>query len=152
MSAFLCPYCKDFGDHRITDSRDHREGYVRRRRHCPKCDRRYTTYEHALDIISQVTKRDGRVEPFDRGKLRASIAKAGVEHELVARLVEDVIDAVQDVNILPTSQIADLVADAMRRAAPLAYLRWISAQLHFTDVRQFLAEARRMPLAKARAR
>ena len=53
--------------------RPRRQGFIRRRRACLKCNRRYTTYEYIEDVLPRVVKRDGRREPFDRRKLRGSI-------------------------------------------------------------------------------
>src|SRR3989454_9321112 len=71
-----CPFCGHTED-RVVDSRVGREGeFIRRRRECLKCHRRYTTYEYIEDVLPHVVKRDGRREPFDRQKLRASILKS----------------------------------------------------------------------------
>ena len=71
-----CPFCGHTED-RVVDSRVGRDGeFIRRRRECLKCHRRYTTYEYIEDVLPPVVKRDGRREPFDRQKLRGSILKA----------------------------------------------------------------------------
>ena len=63
-----CPFCGHTED-RVVDSRVGRDGeFIRRRRECLKCNRRYTTYEYIEDVLPQVVKRDGRREPFDRAE------------------------------------------------------------------------------------
>src|SRR2546422_10453895 len=72
-----CPFCGHTED-RVVDSRVGREGeFIRRRRECLRCHRRYTTYEDIEDVLPHVVKRDGRREPLDRQKLRAPILKTG---------------------------------------------------------------------------
>ena len=64
--AVKCPFCGHSED-RVVDSRVGRDGeFIRRRRACLKCNRRYTTYEYIEDVLPRVVKRDGRREPFDR--------------------------------------------------------------------------------------
>jgi transcriptional repressor NrdR len=70
-----CPFCGHTED-RVVDSRVGRDGeFIRRRRACLKCNRRYTTYEYIEDVLPHVVKRDGRREPFDRQKLRGSCSR-----------------------------------------------------------------------------
>lgn len=149
MSLFTCPHCKASHDGRIIDSRDG-DGFVRRRRECLGCRRRYTTYEHPVEVIARVTKRDGGVEPYNRVKLAASLQKAATPAEVIARVVGLVEDAGQLSETLTTMTIAEIAADALRRGAPVAYLRYISANRHFTDVRQFLVEAHQLVMARRR--
>src|SRR3989454_1682274 len=64
--------------------------FIRRRRECLKCHRRYTTYEYIEDVLPHVVKRDGRREPFDRQKLRASILKSCEKRSVGVQAVDDV--------------------------------------------------------------
>ena len=88
-----CPFCGHTED-RVVDSRVGRDGeFIRRRRECLKCHRRYTTYEYIEDVLPHVVKRDGRREPFDRQKLRGSIGVClrdlvGRRHRQVRQRVE----------------------------------------------------------------
>src|SRR3712207_3655156 len=86
-----CPYCGHTED-RVVDSRVGRDGeFIRRRRECLKCHRRYTTYEHIEDVLPHVVKRDGRREAFDRQKLRGSILKACEKRSVGVPAVDDVV-------------------------------------------------------------
>jgi transcriptional repressor NrdR len=86
-----CPFCGHTED-RVVDSRVGREGeFIRRRRECLKCHRRYTTYEYIEDVLPHVVKRDGRREPFDRQKLRGSILKACEKRSVGVQAVDDVV-------------------------------------------------------------
>src|SRR5437660_12415372 len=86
-----CPFCGHTED-RVVDSRVGREGeFIRRRRECLKCHRRYTTYEYIEDVLPHVVKRDGRREPFDRQKLRGSILKSCEKRSVGGQAVDDVV-------------------------------------------------------------
>ena len=86
-----CPFCGHTED-RVVDSRVGREGeFIRRRRECLKCHRRYTTYEYIEDVLPHVVKRDGRREPFDRQKLRGSILKSCEKRSVGVQAVDDVV-------------------------------------------------------------
>ncbi|HJV57630.1 MAG TPA: transcriptional regulator NrdR, partial [Methylomirabilota bacterium] len=86
-----CPFCGHTED-RVVDSRVGRDGeFIRRRRACLKCHRRYTTYEYIEDVLPHVVKRDGRREPFDRQKLRGSILKACEKRSVGVQAVDDVV-------------------------------------------------------------
>ena len=71
-----CPFCS-FEDSRVIDSRSVESGAsIRRRRECPKCGRRFTTYEKYEETPLVVNKKDGRRELFDGGKLFGGLLKA----------------------------------------------------------------------------
>jgi len=73
-----CPFCSHLHD-RVVDSRESKEGgAIRRRRECLACGRRFTTYERVEDMPLMVLKKDGRREPFDRGKLMRGLVVATV--------------------------------------------------------------------------
>ena len=84
-----CPFCGHTED-RVVDSRVGRDGeFIRRRRACLKCNRRYTTYEYIEDVLPHVVKRDGRREPFDRQKLRGSILKSCEKRSVGVQAVDE---------------------------------------------------------------
>jgi len=90
-----CPFCGHTED-RVVDSRVGRDGeFIRRRRECLKCHRRYTTYEYIEDVLPHVVKRDNRREPFDRQKLRGSILKACEKRSVGVQAVDDVVAEIE---------------------------------------------------------
>ena len=90
-----CPFCGHTED-RVVDSRVGRDGeFIRRRRECLKCHRRYTTYEYIEDVLPHVDKRDGRREPFDRQKLRDSILKACEKRSVAVTGVDDIVAEIE---------------------------------------------------------
>ncbi|MFH0922083.1 MAG: transcriptional regulator NrdR, partial [Fibrobacterota bacterium] len=72
-----CPFCGHQED-KVVDSRSSKEGRaVRRRRECLKCEKRYTTYEYIENVALSVVKNDGRIEEYDRDKLRQGCTLEG---------------------------------------------------------------------------
>jgi transcriptional repressor NrdR len=89
-----CPYCSSKST-RVVDKRDNQESNVtRRRRECEQCEKRFTTYERVETINLYVIKRSGKIEEFDREKLKRGIVKAigkrGVAEEKVEEIVQKI--------------------------------------------------------------
>ena len=85
-----CPFCS-FEDSRVIDSRSVESGAsIRRRRECPKCGRRFTTYEKYEETPLVVSKKDGRRELFDGGKLFGGLLKAFEKRPVSTETVQDI--------------------------------------------------------------
>ena len=85
-----CPFCS-FEDSRVIDSRSVESGAsIRRRRECPKCGRRFTTYEKYEETPLVVNKKDGRRELFDSGKLFGGLLKAFEKRPVSTETVQDI--------------------------------------------------------------
>ena len=109
-----CPFCGHTED-RVVDSRVGRDGeFIRRRRECLKCHRRYTTYEYIEDVLPHVVKRDNRREPFDRQKLRGSILKACEKRSVGVQAVDDVVAEIE----------TKLHERAEKEITPRSWARW----------------------------
>ena len=90
-----CPYCGS-GDTQVKDSRPSEDGAaIRRRRFCPDCGGRFTTFErvHLKDLI--VVKKDGKREPFDRAKLERAISHSCRKRDIDPAKVDQLISGVQ---------------------------------------------------------
>ena len=143
-----CPFCLHPGS-RVVDSRVSEEGSaVRRRRQCPECGRRFTTFEHAEETPLYVIKKDGRREIFDRGKLLAGLTRAcekrPISREQIEAVAEDVERALRDrlSEEVPSRDIGDLVMKRLRRLDEVAYVRFASVYKAFTDADSFVREVR----------
>ncbi|OHE89272.1 MAG: transcriptional regulator NrdR [Verrucomicrobia bacterium RIFCSPLOWO2_12_FULL_64_8] len=141
-----CPKCTSIED-KVIDSRISKEGTtIRRRRECLECGHRFTTTEHLVRDGIVVTKRDGRREEFDRGKLmraiRAACHKRPVDLEQTTMMVDDVIDALeaQYESEIPSRAIGDEVMRQLRRVDQVAYVRFASVYKEFRDVSEFMEE------------
>lgn len=141
-----CPYCSH-EDTRVVDSRLGREGNnVRRRRECPACERRFTTYERIEEILPYVIKKDGRREPFDRAKIVAGMQRACEKRPVSMEQIEALVDQLErqfqeggDKEIA-ASLIGEAVMDALHETDEVAYVRFASVYRQFKDINEFMAE------------
>lgn len=133
------------------DSRELAEGsQVRRRRECARCLRRFTSYERLEEMPALVVKRDGRREPFDRGKVMAGLMRACEKRPVTLRQLEDIADGVEsllaarDEREIHAEAIGQEVMTRLRALDQVAYVRFASVYRRFEDVEQFLAELQRL--------
>jgi transcriptional repressor NrdR len=143
-----CPFCNHTED-RVVDSRVGRDGeFIRRRRECLKCHRRYTTYEYIEDVLPHVVKRDGRREPFDRQKLRGSILKACEKRSVGVQAVDDMVVEIEAQlhdraeKEITSEELGKIVMEHLQRLDPVAYVRFASVYRKFKDVGQFVEEVK----------
>ncbi len=141
-----CPYCLS-PDTRVVDSRLAEEGRaIRRRRLCPSCGRRFTTFERPDLALPLVRKRDGRAEPFDREKVVAGIRKAcknrPVAEEAIQRLADELEEdlRVRGVEEVRSSEIGLWVLERLRALDEVAYIRFASVYKGFAAGEDFVRE------------
>ena len=140
-----CPYCASF-DTQVKDSRPAEESScIRRRRVCPTCGGRFTTFERVQlrDII--VVKKSGRRAPFDRDKLVRSVEialrKRPVEPERVERMISGVVRQLESLGEaeVESQQIGELIIEGLRLLDAVAYVRFASVYRDFREARDFNA-------------
>ena len=137
-----CPFCSH-EDTRVIDSRPS-EGKKRRRRECPKCGRRFTTYEVVEKPLLMVYKKDGSFEPFDRTKLikglQNAIKKRPVSVEQVTGLVDDIENTYANKmqTETTTGEIGDMVLNGLKKLDHVAYVRFASVYKDFNCVDSFI--------------
>lgn len=138
-----CPYCGNEQD-RVLDSRP-LEGasVIRRRRECQACHKRFTTYERLEDVPLMVSKSDGRLEPFNREKLREGIARAcekrPIGADTIERLVSEIEYELQDYLMqVPSRVIGEKVLHKLLDLDHVAYVRFASVYRQFQDTEAFL--------------
>ena len=138
-----CPYCAGENT-QVKDSRPTEENAaIRRRRVCPDCDGRFTTFERVQLREMVVVKRSGRKVPFERDKLYKSIEialrKRPVDPERVERLVSGLVRRLESSgeSELASTTIGEMVMDALRGLDPVAYVRFASVYRDFRDAAAF---------------
>lgn len=145
--------CPDCGHDRtsVVDTRTGEDGAtVRRRRECRRCSFRFTTYERPEWETLQVKKRDGRIEPFDREKLRAGVERAVEKRPVDAVAVESLVEGVErelagrGTRIVSSSLVGELASDRLRELDSVAYIRFVSVYEAFSDPEEFLDELDRV--------
>ncbi len=141
-----CPFCGN-EDTRVVDSRLGKEGNnVRRRRECPDCERRFTTYERVEEILPWVIKKDGRREAFDRSKIISGMQRACEKRPVSVEQIEALVDQLErrfqecgDKEIA-ASLIGSAVMDALHETDEVAYVRFASVYRQFKDINEFMSE------------
>ena len=141
-----CPFCQH-PDSRVVDSRTSDDQLVvRRRRECPECGRRFTTYERPGEVRVFVIKKDGRREPFDRHKVIAGMTKAceklPISREQIEQAVDEVERRIRDdlADEVASSEVGALVMHKLREMDEVAYVRFASVYKEFRDADSFLKE------------
>jgi transcriptional repressor NrdR len=138
-----CPYCS--GDNsQVKDSRPTEENAsIRRRRVCPDCGARFTTFERVQLRELVVMKRSGRKVAFERDKLLQSVQmalrKRHVEPERIERLVSGIVRQLESTGEgeIQSTRIGELVIEGLKGLDPVAYVRFASVYRDFTDVADF---------------
>ena len=138
-----CPFCgatdTSVVDSRVADSGD----AIRRRRRCPQCDKRFTTYETAELRLPQVVKSNGSREEFSPAKLRESFARALHKRPVPTEYVDQAIQDVQKQILalgereIPSRLIGEMVMQALKPLDKVAYIRFASVYKSFQDVQDF---------------
>ena len=153
-----CPFC-GHEDTQVKDSRPTDDNSaIRRRRYCPSCGSRFTTFERVqlreLTVVKKngqrvqlreltVVKRNGQRVAFDRDKLARSIQvacrKRPVDPERTERVVNGIVRRLESSgeSEIPSTQIGELVMDALRALDPVAYVRFASVYRNFREAKDF---------------
>ena len=123
---------------------------IRRRRECPKCGKRFTTYEKVEEMLFMVVKRDGRRESFDRNKILNGIIRACEKRPVTLAQMESIVDDVErGLNNMmekevSTQFIGEVVMDRLKDLDEVAYVRFASVYRQFKDVSTFVAEIEKL--------
>ncbi|HPU53821.1 MAG TPA: transcriptional regulator NrdR [Burkholderiaceae bacterium] len=138
-----CPFC-EHADTQVLDTRASDDGdVIRRRRRCPQCEKRFTTYERIELTLPAVVKKNGSRVEFDRNKLRASLQLAlrkrpvGLEQvDAATHRIEEKLLAL-GVREVPSERVGELVMRELKRLDKIAYVRFASVYRSFEDVDEF---------------
>jgi len=140
-----CPFCGHI-DTQVVETRVAEEGgFVRRRRRCSHCDKRFTTYERPEVTFPNVVKKDGRRIEYDPGKLRASLSVALRKRPVSTEQVDATIERIEEklLNLgareVSTLQLGEWVMRELKKLDKVAYVRFASVYRSFEDVNEFKA-------------
>ena len=145
MSRMKCPNCGS-PETKIIDSRPIENSSIRRRRECPDCGRRFTTYEIIDTIPIYIIKKDGKREIYDRNKLMSGMIKACYKRPVTDAQLEAAADEIEAEmqNSLKSeyrsSELGGLVMDKLRELDEVSYVRFASVYREFKDVETFMKE------------
>lgn len=145
-----CPYCHH-DDTSVLESRITAEGgAMRRRRECVKCSKRFTTYERAEGVDIRVVKKTGKVEDFDREKLKRGVMKATWKRPVTMEQIEAMVDEIERILRRKTTtevrswEIGNLVINRLKKIDPLAYLLFASVYREFENLADFEDEIKKL--------
>jgi transcriptional repressor NrdR len=146
-----CPYCGN-DNTQVKDSRPTEDSSaIRRRRICPDCGGRFTTFERVQLRELMVAKKSGRREPFDRDKLARSVytalRKREIDPERTERMISGVVRQLESLGELEISseRIGEYVMEGLKNLDDVAFVRFASVYKNFSaadDFRSFLSELR----------
>ncbi len=138
-----CPFCVH-NDTQVKDSRPTEDNSaIRRRRYCPNCGARFTTFERVQLRELMVLKRTGQREPFDREKLLRSmniaLRKRPVEEERVDRVVNGIVRRLESSgeSDIKVDNIGELIMEALATLDKVAYVRFASVYRNFREAKDF---------------
>jgi transcriptional repressor NrdR len=138
-----CPFCGHL-ESQVKDSRPSEDGAaIRRRRLCPECGRRFTTFERVQLRDLTILKRSGRRAPFDREKLVRSISiatrKRPVDPERVERMVNTIVRQLENMGEteIASSVVGEMVMKALKSLDDVAYVRYASVYRDFRQTEDF---------------
>ena len=138
-----CPFC-GCDDTQVKDSRPTEDrAAIRRRRLCPNCAARFTTFERVQLRELTVIKKNGQREPFDRDKLARSIhvslRKRPVEPERVELVINSIVRQLESSGEteIPSEMIGELVMESLSQLDQVAYVRFASVYRNFREAKDF---------------
>ena len=140
-----CPFC-GHEDTQVKDSRPTEDNAtIRRRRFCPECSSRFTTFERVQLRELMVIKSDGEKVPFDREKLLRSLQialrKRPVDPDRIERIVNGIQRRLETLgeSEIPTKVIGEMVMEALSELDQVAFVRFASVYRNFREAKDFEA-------------
>ncbi len=140
-----CPYCNNLED-KVMETRESKDGnYIRRRRECLSCGKRFTTYEKFENIPLTVVKKDGRREEFDIDKVRKGLYRAVEKRPVPTKQIEQIAFQIEEMvsnseKEVKTKKIGEYIMEKLKSLDKVAYVRFASVYLEFKSLEEFLCE------------
>lgn len=139
----FCPFCKS-QDTKVVDKRDNCDTNTsRRRRECNQCKKRFTTYERMETIALNVIKRSGKIEEFDREKLKRGVMKAIKKRPVSEKIIDDMIDDIElkllnkRTASVKSTEIGKLVLNRLKKIDTVGYILFASVYRDFSTIKDF---------------
>ncbi|WP_374578193.1 transcriptional regulator NrdR [Phenylobacterium sp.] len=138
-----CPFC-GHAESQVKDSRPSEDGAaIRRRRFCPECEGRFTTFERVQLRELVIVKRSGRRAPFDRDKMARSVGlatrKRPIEPERIEKMISMIVRELESMGEaeLPSSAVGELIMTHLKQLDDVAYVRYASVYRDFREAGEF---------------
>jgi transcriptional repressor NrdR len=147
LSVMRCVICRH-EDTKVVDSRTAEDGAaIRRRRECPECSHRFTTFERIDEVPLMVAKTNGGREPFDRVKVTSGVRAASkgrpIDEDTINALADSVEEELRQLGggDVPSTRIGLAVLERLRALDEVAYMRFASVYKNFDAAEDFQREA-----------
>jgi len=138
-----CPFCSN-QETQVVETRVAEDGdFIRRRRQCASCEKRFTTYERPDVNFPSIVKKDGRRIEFERAKLLASMKLALRKRPVSTEQVDGAIERIEEklLNLglreVQSTRIGELVMRELKKLDKVAYVRFASVYRSFEDIDEF---------------
>lgn len=138
-----CPFC-GHAETQVVETRVAEDGdFIRRRRQCGACEKRFTTYERPDVNYPTVVKKDGRRIDYEPAKLRASLALALRKRPVSTEQVDGAIERIEEklLNLgqreIASNRIGEMVMRELKKLDKVAYIRFASVYRSFEDIDEF---------------
>lgn len=138
-----CPFCGHTETQVVETRLAEDAAFIRRRRQCQTCEKRFTTYERPEVSFPTVVKKDGRRIEYASAKLRASFSLALRKRPVSTEQVDAAIERIEEklLNLgareVPSSQLGEMVMRELKKLDKVAYVRFASVYRSFTDIDDF---------------
>ena len=140
-----CPFCGHLEtqvvETRISEDAD----FIRRRRQCGACEKRFTTYERPDVAFPAIVKKDGRRIDYKRNKISGSMSLALRKRPVSVEQIDSAIERIEEkllslgLKEIPSNQIGELVMRELKKLDKVAYVRFASVYRSFEDIDEFRA-------------
>ena len=138
-----CPFCSH-PDTQVVETRISEDGdFIRRRRQCASCEKRFTTYERPEVSFPAIVKKDGRRIEYERSKLLASMKLALRKRPISTEQVDGAVERIEEklLNLglreVASNHIGELVMQELKKLDKVAYVRFASVYRSFEDIDEF---------------
>ena len=140
-----CPFCANL-DTQVVETRISEDAdFIRRRRQCGACEKRFTTYERPEVAFPAIVKKDGRRIEYERGKLQASMKLALRKRPVSTEQLDSAIERIEEklLNLglreIQSPRVGELVMRELKKLDKVAYVRFASVYRNFEDIDEFRA-------------
>ena len=140
-----CPFCANL-DTQVVETRISEDAdFIRRRRQCSACEKRFTTYERPEVAFPPIVQKDGRRIEYERGKLQASMKLALRKRPVSTEQLDSAIERIEEklLNLglreIQSPRVGELVMRELKKLDKVAYVRFASVYRNFEDIDEFRA-------------
>ena len=140
-----CPFCGHLEtqvvETRISEDAD----FIRRRRQCGACEKRFTTYERPDVTFPAIVKKDGRRIEYKRSKILGSMNLALRKRPISTEQVDSAIERIEEkllslgIREVASNRLGELVMRELKKLDKVAYIRFASVYRSFEDIDEFRA-------------